>query len=68
MSNRKLKVRINPEADVQAMQKAIRENDGYCPCAIERNDDTECMCKDFREMDTPGECHCGLFIKEFEES
>lgn len=68
MGKRNLKVRLNPEADVKAMQEAISENDGYCPCAIERTDDTECMCKEFREMDTPGQCRCGLFLKEFEDN
>lgn len=35
----------------------------YCPCAITRSEDTICMCKEFREQDYPGECHCGRFIK-----
>ena len=35
----------------------------YCPCSLNRNDDTICMCKDFREQDYPGECHCGKFVK-----
>lgn len=59
----KLKIVTNPEADVKALYAAIRQNDGYCPCAIEKSDDTECMCKEFREKNTPGECHCGLFLK-----
>ena len=36
---------------------------GYCPCAIEQNEDTLCPCKEFRELDTPGVCHCGRFEK-----
>lgn len=32
----------------------------YCPCSIIRNDDTICMCKEFKEE---GTCHCGLYIK-----
>ena len=35
----------------------------YCPCSLERTDDTVCMCKEFREMDK-GICHCQLYIKE----
>ena len=23
----------------------------YCPCSLVRNDDTVCMCKEFREME-----------------
>lgn len=29
----------------------------YCPCSLVRNDDTVCMCKEFREMEE-GMCHC----------
>jgi ferredoxin-thioredoxin reductase catalytic subunit len=41
----------------------IRKNDGYCPCSIEKNLDTKCRCKEFREQDEPGPCHCGLYVK-----
>ena len=40
----------------------IKENDGYCPCSLEKNEDTKCNCKDFKEG-PPGVCHCGAFIK-----
>ena len=40
----------------------LKENGGYCPCSLLRNEDTKCMCKEFREM-KQGECHCGLYIK-----
>ena len=51
-------IEIRPEikADVDA-------SGGYCPCAIFQNDDTKCMCREFREQDKPGECHCGRFEK-----
>lgn len=45
------------------IEKALKENQGYCPCRIYRNPDTKCMCKEFREQEK-GTCHCGLFIKE----
>ena len=47
------------------IEEAIRANDGYCCCAIVKNQDTKCMCKDFREKIANGyigECHCGLYI------
>ena len=44
-------------------KRLVDENDGYCPCLIERNEDTKCMCKDFREQTHPGVCHCGRFEK-----
>lgn len=46
------------------MLKAIRENDGYCPCQLERTEDTKCMCKDFFENVESGTCRCGLYIKD----
>lgn len=39
----------------------------YCPCSLVRNDDTVCMCKEFREMEE-GMCHCQLYIKTKDES
>lgn len=47
---------------VDKIRMALKENGGYCPCSIIRNDDTKCMCKEFREMEE-GTCHCGLYIK-----
>lgn len=35
----------------------------YCPCKLVKNIDTICMCKEFREQDFAGECHCGLYEK-----
>ena len=45
------------------IEEAIKENDGYCCCAIEKNEDTKCMCKDFREQDHSGFCHCMRYYK-----
>lgn len=50
-------VEIRPEVGDR-----VEENDGYCPCAIERNEDTLCPCKDFREQ-AEGECYCGRYKK-----
>lgn len=38
----------------------VADNDGYCPCAIEKNDDTICPCKEFREQKS-GVCTCGRY-------
>lgn len=45
------------------IEEAIKENDGYCCCALEKNDDTKCMCKDFKEQEKYGFCHCGRYFK-----
>lgn len=49
--------------------QAVKDNDGYCPCKLLRNDDTKCMCKQFRDQvarQEAGECECGLYelVKE----
>lgn len=41
----------------------VAQNDGYCPCAIEQNEDTLCPCREFREQTEPGLCHCGRYEK-----
>lgn len=54
---------FNPDKQyVKAIKKQVKANGGYCPSALEKNADTKCMCKEFREMDE-GMCRCGLFIK-----
>ena len=50
----------NPELE-EVLQK-IKENDGYCPCALIKDENTKCNCKEFREMKR-GVCHCGAFVK-----
>lgn len=58
-------MRISVTTDIakkERLRKQIKENGGYCPCAVLHNEDTKCMCKAFREQDE-GECHCGLYIK-----
>ena len=57
-----MQININPDKDFVAhMRKALKDNNGFCPCAIVRSEDTKCMCKEFREMEE-GTCHCGLSI------
>lgn len=56
-------IKYNSDTSVVSKVKAaLKENDGYCPCSLVKNEDTKCMCKQFREQKT-GTCHCGLFIK-----
>jgi ferredoxin-thioredoxin reductase catalytic subunit len=55
---------VNPNAAYTAeVKRKLKEYGGYCPCSIIRNEDTKCMCKEFREQKS-GMCHCGLYIKE----
>jgi hypothetical protein len=57
-------MRIKRCENSEAIQRAIRENQGYCVCQIEKTEDTKCMCKEFLESQVIGECHCGLYKKE----
>lgn len=57
--NRHLKI-IEVDSTVRTL---VDQNDGYCPCAVFKNKDTKCMCKEFREQKEPGVCHCGRFEK-----
>ena len=56
-------VEINP-----SIKNLVDANNGYCPCAIIKTDDTKCMCREFREQikdpDFEGYCHCYLYYKE----
>ena len=56
-------IRLNENKTlVKEIRKKLKENDNYCPCKLVKNEDTKCMCKEFREQES-GECHCGLYIK-----
>ena len=51
---------LNPDMETRKrILIEVRDNDGYCPCMIERNEDTKCKCKWAREEDT---CVCGLYV------
>lgn len=59
-----LEIKKNPDAKkYEQMTEAVKKNNGYCPCLVERNEDTKCICKPFREQKTEGLCLCGRFIK-----
>lgn len=59
-----MKIIKNPDKDIyDEVTKAVKENEGYCPCEIIKSQDTKCPCKTFREQDDVGECHCGRYLK-----
>ena len=64
-----MKIRLNENADVvKVVKEGLKKTGGYCPCMRKQNDDTKCMCKDFREKvkdpNFEGYCHCMLYYKE----
>ena len=63
-----MKVILNPDEElVKTIQEGLKAKEGYCPCRIERTDDTKCICKEFKEQikdpDFEGFCHCMLYYK-----
>lgn len=58
------KIKRNDDCELVAIiRQALKENDGYCPCAVEKKPDTICPCLSFREQNFQGQCHCGLYEK-----
>lgn len=65
-----IKVILNPDEEQRTLaRQAVKDNNGYCPCKLLQNEDTKCMCKEFREQiskEELGDCSCGLYtIIEF---
>lgn len=58
----RIKVSENKEL-VKEIRQKLKDNNGYCPCRLVKNEDTKCMCKEFIEQEELGECHCGLYVK-----
>lgn len=57
-------IRQNPDKEyTKEVRRKLDANGGYCPCSLIKDENTKCMCKEFREM-AEGMCHCGLYIKE----
>ena len=64
-----MKIKLNSNKEiVNTIKEGLKKKNGYCPCKIEQNEDTKCMCKEFKEqIENPefeGFCHCMLYYKE----
>ncbi len=57
----KLKI-VKGERFDEVTQK-VKDNLGYCPCMLLRNEDTRCVCKEFRDLNTEGYCRCERYKK-----
>ena len=54
----------NPnEEEYNEITEAVKVNDNYCPCLSYKDEDTKCMCKNFRDSKDTDFCHCGRFYK-----
>lgn len=63
-----MSVKYNSDKEVvKTVKEGLKRTGGYCPCKLERSEDTKCMCKEFREQikdpDFEGFCHCMLYYK-----
>ena len=59
-----MKIVENENKDIVAKIRAkLKERNNHCPCSIIESDDTLCMCKEFREKQDEGYCHCKLYRK-----
>lgn len=61
-------VKLNSDQEiVTTIKEGLKRTGGYCPCLLERSEDTKCMCKQFRDQikdpDFEGFCHCMLYYK-----
>ena len=62
-----MKLTIQPDKfKREAILKAIKDNQGYCPCQLGRTEDTKCVCKDCLNIPVGTWCHCELYYKEEE--
>ena len=64
-----MKVILNPDKEmVKKIKEGLKKKNGYCPCRIEKTEDTKCMCKEFRDQikdeNFEGFCHCMLYYKQ----
>ena len=66
-----MKIKFNPDSEiVKLVQDGLKKTGGYCPCRLEKTEETKCMCKEFRDQikdpDFEGLCHCMLYYKSLE--
>lgn len=64
MAKRKFRIIVTEDESADKIIKALNDNGGYCPYKVQRLPENKCMCKEFREQEEDGYCHCGLYYKE----
>jgi hypothetical protein len=61
----KYKIVLSEDLELVAeVNRQLQETRGYCPCALEWNESTKCVCYSFRESLANGEeieCNCGKY-------
>lgn len=64
----KPRIVLNPDKEVvRIVKEGLKAKGGYCPCRMEKTEDTKCICTEFKaQIDDPefeGYCHCMLYYK-----
>lgn len=57
---------INPNPDFvfrKQIEENIKNNNGYCISCAEQNENTKCVCQEFKDQDYSGFCKCGQYYK-----
>ena len=59
-----LKILKNPDEEkYNQISQMVIDNSGFCPCSINKTEDTICICKEFKEQTEEGFCHCKRYVK-----
>ena len=61
-------IRFNEDTELVAqIKEGLKRKGGYCPCRLQKTEDTKCICKEFRQQiadpEFEGYCHCLLYYK-----
>ena len=61
-------IKLNENREiVDTVREGLKRTGGYCPCRLERTEDTKCMCTEVKEQiadpNYEGYCHCMLYYK-----
>lgn len=63
-----LKVKRLKNTSALKTYEKMKANGGYCPCKLNRDETTKCICKEFRDQmanlsdkQTSVVCHCGVY-------
>ena len=64
-------IKFNSDKEiVKTIKEGLKRTGGYCPCKLERTNDTKCMCTEFKKQiadpEFEGYCHCRLYYKSKE--
>lgn len=67
-----MKITLNKDKQiVDVIKEGLEHTGGYCPCRMERTEETKCMCREFKEQikdpEFEGFCHCMLYYKSIKD-